>query len=83
MPTDLLVGEDMIGVDFAAVLIDFLAVDARRAGAGFEMEADTGQVGEFVGAPGAFGVFAGVDRGFEVLRHLISTPGAVCRTDDD
>ncbi|KAL8987176.1 MAG: hypothetical protein Q9177_003594 [Variospora cf. flavescens] len=75
MPADLLVGEDVIGVDFAAVLIDFLAVDARRAGAGFEMEADTGQVREFVGAPGAFGVFAGVDGGLEVLRDLISNPG--------
>lgn len=31
VPADLLVGEDMIWVDFAAVLVDFGAIDARRA----------------------------------------------------
>ena len=33
VPTDLLVGEHMIWIDFAAVLVDFLAIDAGRTGA--------------------------------------------------
>lgn len=67
MPADLLGGEEVVGVNLAAVLVDLLTVDARRAGAGFEVQADAGEVGELAGAPGAFGVFAGVGRGFEVL----------------
>lgn len=63
MPADLLVGEQVSGVDLAAVVVDFLAVDARRAGAGFEVQADAGQVREFGGTPWAFGGFADVDGG--------------------
>ena len=69
MPSDLLVGEDMVGIDFAAVLIDFLPVDAGCAGAGFEVETYAGEVGVFLGTPGAFYVFAGVDGGFEMLDY--------------
>lgn len=68
MPADLLVGEDVVRVYLATVLVYLLAVDARGAGAGFEVDADAGQVGEFGGTPGAFDGFADVDGGFEMLR---------------
>ena len=57
----------MARIDFSTVLVDFRAVDARDAGAGFEVVADAGEVGEFGGTPGAFGGFADVGGGFEVL----------------
>lgn len=62
VPADALVGEDVVGVDLAAVEVDFGAGDARGAAAGFEVEADAGEVGEFVGAPGAFDVLSHVGR---------------------
>ena len=37
VPSYALVGEDVVRVDLAAVLVDFGAVDARSASAGFEM----------------------------------------------
>ena len=61
MPADLLVGEDMIGVDFTAVLIDLAAIDTRRAGSGFEMQAYASEIGELVGAPGALDILSCVD----------------------
>ena len=67
VPADLLVGEDVVGVDLAAIGVDFLAVDAGGAGAGFEMDADAGEVGVFLGTPWAFYGFADVFGGFEVL----------------
>ncbi|KAL8719456.1 MAG: hypothetical protein Q9225_003545 [Loekoesia sp. 1 TL-2023] len=67
IPADLLVGEDVVGVDLSTVLIDLLAVDAGGAGTGFEVEADTGEVGEHVGAPGTFDVLSCVDRRLEML----------------
>lgn len=62
VPADALVGEDVVGVNLAAVEVDFGAGDARGAAAGFEVEADAGEVGEFVGAPGAFDVLSHVGR---------------------
>ena len=62
VPAYALVGEDVIWVDFAAVLVDFGAVDAGGAATGFEMQTNAGQVGEFVGAPGTFDIFADVYR---------------------
>lgn len=62
IPADALVGEDVVGVDLAAVEVDFGAGDARGAAAGFEVETDAGEVGEFVGAPGAFDVLSHVGR---------------------
>lgn len=50
----------MARVDFATVLVYLRAGDAGAAGAGLEVHADAGEVGEFGGAPGAFDVFAGV-----------------------
>lgn len=67
VPTDLLVGEDVVPVDFAAVLVYFLPIDAGGAGAGFEMETDAGEVGEFLRTPGTFDVFPNVDGGLEML----------------
>jgi len=61
VPADLLVGEDVVGIDLAAVLVNLLAVDAGRTGAGFEMEAYSGEVGEHIGAPRALGVLSSVD----------------------
>lgn len=61
VPADLLVGEDMIGIDLTTVLVNLLTVDAGWAGAGFEMEADSSEVGEHFGAPRAFGVLASMD----------------------
>ena len=72
VPADLLVGEDVVRIDFAAVAVNFLAVDAGGAGTGFEVQADAGEVGEFVGAPGAFDVTAGVDRGLKMLLFQIT-----------
>ncbi len=66
-PGDKCGGEDVGGVDGAAVLGNFRSVDAGGAGRGFEVQADAGEVGEFGGAPGAFDVFADMDGGFEVL----------------
>lgn len=60
VPSDALVGKDVARVDFAAVLVDFGAVDAGCAAAGFEVQADAGEVCEFVGTPGTFDVFADV-----------------------
>ena len=60
VPANTLVSEDVIRVDLAAVLSDFGAVDAGGAAAGFEMQTDAGKVGELVGAPGTFDVFADV-----------------------
>ena len=37
VPADLFVGKDMIGIDFAAVLVDLLTIDARCTGSGFEV----------------------------------------------
>ena len=62
-----LVCEDVVPVDFSAVLVYFAAVDTGRAAAGFEMESGAREVGKFVGTPGAFDVFANVDGGSEVL----------------
>ena len=42
VPAYALVGEDVIRVDFAAVLIDFSAVDTGGAAAGFEVQTDAG-----------------------------------------
>ena len=67
MVFDHLIGEDMVTVDFSAVLVYLVTIDPRGAAAGFEMESDAREVGEFVGAPGAFDVLADVDGGFEML----------------
>lgn len=67
VPANLLVGEDVTGIDLAAVLVDLLAVDARWTGAGFEMEADSSEVGEHVGAPRTFGVLSNVLGRLEML----------------
>ena len=75
MPSDLLVGEYVAGIDFATVSVDFLAGDPGGAGAGFEVEADAGEVGEFGGTPGALGGFADVGGGFEVLCEGVSLSG--------
>lgn len=72
VPADPLVGEDMIGIHLAAILVNLLAVDAGWAGAGFEMEAYSSEVGEHVGAPRAFGVLASVDGRLEMLFTTIS-----------
>ena len=42
VPANALVSEDVIRVDFAAVLIDFGTVDAGGAAAGLEMQTDAG-----------------------------------------
>ena len=42
VPANALVGEDVIRVHFAAVLIDLVAVDAGGAAAGFEVQTDAG-----------------------------------------
>ena len=68
MVRDQLVREDMVTVDLAAVLVDLVTVDPRRAATVFKVEGDAREVGEFVGAPGAFDGLADVDGGFEVLR---------------
>ena len=60
VPANALVGEDVIRVDFAAVLSDFVAINTGGAAAGFEMQTDAGQVGEFVSAPGTFDILADV-----------------------
>ena len=67
MPADKLGGESVARIDLSTVLIDFLTVDPGGAGAGFEVEADSGEVSEMGGTPGAFGGFADVGGGFEVL----------------
>ncbi len=67
VPADLLVGEDVVRIDLAAVLVNLLAVDAGWAGARFEMEAYSSEVGEHVGAPRAFGVLSSVDGRLEML----------------
>ena len=41
----------MIWVNVAAVLVDLLAVDAGCTAAGFQVQTDAGQIGEFVRAP--------------------------------
>lgn len=61
VPANAFVGKDVIRVNFAAVLSDFVAVDTRGAAARFEMQTNAGKVGEFIGAPGTFDVFADVD----------------------
>lgn len=73
VPSDALVGEDVARVDFSAVLVDFRTIDAGCAASGFKVQTDAGKVGEFVGTPGAFDVFADVYGGFEVLvaLHLV------------
>ena len=68
VPADLFRGEVVVRVDLAAIIVDFLAVDAGAAGPGFEVQADAGEVGELRGTPGAFDIFPHVDRGFEMLR---------------
>ena len=72
VPADLFRREEVVRVDLAAIIVDLLAVDAGAAGAGFEVQADAGEVGEFRGTPGAFDVFPHVDRGFEMLRPPLS-----------
>lgn len=67
VPANLLVGEDVTGIDLATVLVDFLAVDAGRAGAGLKMEADSSEVGEHVGAPRTFGVLSSMYGRLEML----------------
>lgn len=62
----------MVWVDLAAIVVDFSAVDAGGADSGFEVQADAGEVGEHVGAPRAFDIFALVDGGFEVLLQRMS-----------
>lgn len=61
VPSDAFGGEGVAGVDFSAVLIDFRAVDPGCAVSGFEVQAYAGEVGESVGVPGTFDVFADVD----------------------
>ncbi len=81
VPADLLVCEDVIGVNFPTVLVNLLAVDAGGASAGFEMKADASQVREHVGTPRAFGIFANMDRGFQMLESdiYISVESALSR----
>lgn len=67
MPSDLLCGEDVIWVDLATVLIDLLAVDARRTDAGLEVQTYAREVCEFAGAPRAFDVFPDMDRRLQML----------------
>ena len=61
VPSDAFRGEDVVGVHLATVLVDLLAVDTGGAVPGLEVQADAGQVCEFVGAPGTFDVLADVD----------------------
>lgn len=67
VPADLFVGKEVVWIDLATVLVNLLAIDAGWAGAGLEVEADTGEVGEHVGAPRAFGILSSVDGGLEML----------------
>ena len=56
MPFDLLVGKYMVPIVFSAELIDLFTIRAFGTGAGFEMEADAGEVRVRVGTPGTFDV---------------------------
>ena len=60
MPSDLLVGKNMIAIVFAAELVDLSTIRAFGTGAGFEVEADACKVGVWVGTPGTFEVPADV-----------------------
>lgn len=61
VPANLLVGEYVVGIDLSAVLIDGGTSDAGGAGAGFQVDTDTVEVGEFVGTPRALDIFADMD----------------------
>ena len=52
----------MIWVNIAAILVDLLAVDTRRTAAGFQVQTDAGQIGEFVRAPRTLDVLPDMDR---------------------
>ena len=62
MPPDLFVGEDVARIHLPAVLVDLLAVDARRTAPRLQVQADAGQIGELVRAPGTFDVLPDMDR---------------------
>ena len=51
----------MIGVNIAAVLVDFLAVDTGCTSAGFQVQTDAGQIGEFVRAPRTLDILSDMD----------------------
>lgn len=72
VPFDLLVGKDVAWVYLATILIDLLAVDARRAVAGLKVVAYTCEVGEHVGTPRTFDIPSNVDRRFEMLKCRMS-----------
>lgn len=67
VPANLLVCKDVVGVDLAAVGVDFGAVDAGGAGAAFEVVTYAGEVGEHIWAPRALDILAFVDGGIEML----------------
>ena len=51
----------MIWVDIAAVLVDLLAGDTGCTAAGFQVQTDAGQIGEFVRAPRTLDIFSDMD----------------------
>ena len=61
MPSYLLVGEDMIWVNIAAILVDLLAVDTRCTAAGFQVQTDAGQIGKFFRAPRTLDILSDMD----------------------
>ena len=67
VPSDLLVGEDVVWIDLSAVLIDLLAIDPGCAGTGLQMETDAGKIGELVGTPRTLDVLPGMNGGFQML----------------
>lgn len=75
IPSDLLVGEDMIRIDFTAILIDLLAVDTRGACTRLQVKTDASKVGVFVGTPGTFDVLPSMDGGFQMLKWMPSVIG--------
>lgn len=67
VPSDLLVGEDVVWIDLSAVLIDLLAIDTGCAGTGLQVETDAGEIGELVGTPRTLDVLPSMNGGFQML----------------
>lgn len=47
MPSDLLVGKDMVSIDFAAVLVEFLPIGPGRARSRLEVQGHASPIGKF------------------------------------